>query len=120
MTHDPSKTVRTVGLMRMLAPSGTDVVVALLDQWRGDALGKLFDQSADPRELRDLARLPEHAAALATQRARLIEALADAEEGFVAEGALVVGRPVQPVLRWLREAARAPVAGVGPPSDGEG
>lgn len=89
--------------------------------WRsGDGHEQLFDLAADPQELRDLARQPEHAEHLASQRARLIEALADAEEGFVVDGALVAGRPVRPVLRWLREAAQAAVAGEGPPSDGEG
>ena len=89
--------------------------------WRsGDGVEQLFDLEADPREVHDLAPNAAHTEDLARQRARLLEALTGAEEGFVEDGALITGRPVRPVLRWLREAAHVPAVGDGPPSDGEG
>ena len=53
----------------------------------------LFDLSADPQELHDLALSGDAEALLAPWRERLVQVLADRPEGFVADGQLVVGRP---------------------------
>jgi arylsulfatase A-like enzyme len=60
---------------------------------------QLFDLEADPHELHDRARDPQCAERLARWRRELIRVLDGRPEGFVADGALVAGRPVQPVIR---------------------
>ncbi|WP_245851147.1 arylsulfatase [Brachybacterium vulturis] len=72
----------------------------------GDGHEQLFDLETDPCEERDLADSAEHAEELARHRALLVEALTGREEGFVADGALVSGRPVQSEAAWVREFAR--------------
>jgi arylsulfatase len=68
----------------------------------GTGVEQLFDLIEDPRELHDLARSGQ--ADPAPWRTRLATELRDREEGFVdANGQLIVGRPVHPVLRKLRE-----------------
>ncbi len=59
---------------------------------------QLFDLAADPRECRNLAEHPNHAAALARWRDRLIERLVDRPEGFVAGGRLVPGQAHEAVM----------------------
>lgn len=74
-----------------------------------DGVEQLFDLAADPLEEHDLARQPspQTKERLRHWRRALTEELKDREEGFVsADGALVPGRPVTPVLRHLREATR--------------
>ncbi|WP_245822509.1 arylsulfatase [Brachybacterium avium] len=72
----------------------------------GDGHEQLFDLEADPHEERDLADSAEHAEELAGLRELLAGELAGREEGFVADGALVPGRPVQSEAAWVREFAR--------------
>ncbi|WP_151904761.1 arylsulfatase [Brachybacterium ginsengisoli] len=72
----------------------------------GDGNEQLFDLAADPREERDLAGLPEHEEELARHRALLVAALEGREEGFVSDGELVAGRPVQTEASWVREFTR--------------
>jgi hypothetical protein len=61
----------------------------------------LFDLVEDPGELRNVvASRPE---LRALWRDRLIESLKGREEGFVADGNLVTGRPVTPILKHARE-----------------
>lgn len=72
----------------------------------GDGREQLFDLQADPREERDLAGLAEHVEELARHRALLVAALDGREEGFVSDGELVAGRPVQTEASWVREFAR--------------
>jgi arylsulfatase len=62
---------------------------------------QLFDLVEDPGELRNVvASRPE---LRALWRDRLIESLKGREEGFVADGNLVTGRPVTPILKHARE-----------------
>lgn len=56
-----------------------------------------FDLVADPQELHDLAA--ERPERVAFWRPRLVRELAGREEGFVREGDLVTGCPIQPSLR---------------------
>lgn len=72
----------------------------------GDGHEQLFDLETDPREQHDLAGSAAHAEALAEHRRLLIEALEGREEGFVADGELVPGRPVRTEASWVREHAR--------------
>jgi arylsulfatase A-like enzyme len=53
-----------------------------------DGRQQLFDLTADPGETHDLAPLPEHRAALATWRARLVDHLRERGEPFVVAGDL--------------------------------
>ncbi|MFC7404763.1 arylsulfatase [Georgenia alba] len=69
----------------------------------GTGVEQLFDLVADPHECRDLARDARHGPRLAAWRKRLVDELADRPEGFVADGRLQVGRPVDDVLPFLRE-----------------
>lgn len=64
----------------------------------GTGREQLFDLVADPRECRDLAGSEAHAERLALWRARLVEVLHGRQEGFVADGVLVAGRPVVEML----------------------
>ena len=66
---------------------------------------QLFDLDEDPHELHDLAQGPGTDARVSRWRARLVETLTGREEGFVADGQLVCGRPVHPVLSHLRHEA---------------
>lgn len=61
---------------------------------------QLFNLDNDPNELHD--RVSEQPERLSHWRARLIELLAEREEGFVQNGSLVSGCPVQPSLAVLR------------------
>ena len=61
---------------------------------------QLFDLAADPNECRDLAA--ERPEELARWRARLVQELADREEGYVQYGRLVVGRSVSAVLSMIQ------------------
>ncbi|MDJ1134365.1 arylsulfatase [Streptomyces iconiensis] len=72
----------------------------------GSGTEQLFDLAEDPGELTDLARDPAAAHRVERWRARLVSELSGRPEGFVARGALVPGRPVDPVLPHLRERAR--------------
>jgi arylsulfatase len=65
----------------------------------GDGHEQLFDLEEDPQELHDLAG--EEPAELARHRALLIEELAGREEGFVADGELVAGRPLRTEASWV-------------------
>lgn len=56
---------------------------------------QFFDLETDPHELHDLIDDPDRAAEVEQWRQRLVGYLTDREEGFVADGALVSGRPVQ-------------------------
>lgn len=48
----------------------------------------------------------DFAGELARHRELLVAELADREEGFVADGSLVPGRPVQSEAAWVREFAQ--------------
>ncbi|MGP5125547.1 arylsulfatase [Brachybacterium tyrofermentans] len=72
----------------------------------GDSHEQLFDLVEDPQELRDLAADPGAADELARHREILVRELSGREEGFVADGELVAGRPVQSEATWVREFAR--------------
>lgn len=66
--------------------------------WRpADGREHLFDLESDPREERDLAKVPAHRGTLEEWRARLVKRLAERPEGFVADGKLVAGRPYKPL-----------------------
>ena len=69
----------------------------------GDGHEQLFDLEEDPQELHDLAG--EEPAELARHRALLIEELTGREEGFVADGRLVPGRPLRTEASWVAEHA---------------
>ncbi len=56
---------------------------------------QFFDLETDPQELHNLIDDPERTEEVADWRGRLIGYLTGREEGFVADGALVTGRPVQ-------------------------
>jgi arylsulfatase A-like enzyme len=81
----------------------------------GSAKGveQLFDLVADPGELHNLAGLAEHAALHDLWRGRLVEALTGREEGFVAAGELVTGRPVVTILEHTRARIAAAAPGEG-------
>jgi arylsulfatase len=62
--------------------------------WRpDDGAEQLFDLTADPQELHDLARVPAQAATLKSWRGRLVQRLAGRPEGFSDGHRLVAGRP---------------------------
>lgn len=71
----------------------------------GDGHEQLFDLETDPQELHDLAGDDAHAEELARHRALLVAELHGREEGFVRDGALVPGRPLQSEASWVREHA---------------
>lgn len=62
---------------------------------------QLFDLMEDPQELHDLAGSAEDR--VDVWRGRMVAELAEREEGFVSDGQLVPGRPVNPVLKHLRD-----------------
>jgi arylsulfatase len=68
--------------------------------YSGSGIEQLFDLQDDPQELHDLSAAQTDQ----TQRLRqcLIDELAGREEGFVADGQLVTGCPVDPVLSHIR------------------
>ncbi len=72
--------------------------------WSKDGHEQLFDLVSDPQERHDLARTGADGDRVAKWRGVLIDELRDREEGFVQDGNLGTGRPVQPCLRHLREA----------------
>ncbi len=62
--------------------------------WRpADGSAQLFDLETDPREERDLARVPGHRDAVAAWRARMVKQLAHRPEGFSDGQQLSAGRP---------------------------
>ena len=71
------------------------------------ALGieQFFDLEADPQELHNLAGDPARAQEVAHWRDRLAWYLESREEGYVSDGNLVVGRPAQTELSWVRSRA---------------
>lgn len=71
----------------------------------GSAKGveQLFDLEEDPGELRNLAGDPAFVELRARWRGRLIQDLTGREEGFVADGDLVTGRPVTTILSHTRQ-----------------
>lgn len=77
----------------------------------GTGAEQLFDLRADPQERHDRVRDPDGAVPLRRWRARLVEVLADRPEGFVRNGTLVTGRPVDEVLPVLRDRIGGPRAG---------
>ncbi len=70
-----------------------------------DGHEQLFDLTNDPCECHDLAATGNCADQLRRCRQVLIGALQDREEGFVDEGRLVAGRPVNACLQHLRRQA---------------
>lgn len=70
-------------------------------------LEHFFDLEADPRELHDLADDPTRAEEVARWRSVLVDYLIDREEGFVVDGALVTGRPVQTEARRISALANS-------------
>ena len=72
-----------------------------------DGHEQLFDLANDPTECHDLARDPSSAARVASWRLRLVRELTGREEGYVASGRLLTGRPVHPCLSWLRASGGA-------------
>ncbi|MDY2769988.1 MAG: arylsulfatase, partial [Eubacteriales bacterium] len=60
-----------------------------------------FDLANDPTESHNAINDPEHQPDVARLRAALIDALRDRPEGFVADGALVPGRPISPLLPFV-------------------
>lgn len=62
---------------------------------------QLFDLATDPEERTDLSDHPERAQRLAEWRRRLVGELEGREEGYVADGSLVVGRRPQACLRHI-------------------
>lgn len=77
----------------------------------GSGTEQLFDLASDPTELHDLANDPARADPLALWRQRLIDVLADREEGYSDGTRLIPGRPVIATLAFLGERQRetAPV-----------
>lgn len=71
----------------------------------GSAAGaeELFSLTTDPSESTNLAEDPGSHEPLTLWRGRLIEALADREEGYVVEGRLVPGRQPRLILDHARE-----------------
>lgn len=65
----------------------------------GTGVEQLFDLVDDPQELHDLSTDPQRADDLERCRAKLIGFLTPREEGFVADGQLVTGRPVSARLK---------------------
>jgi len=66
--------------------------------WRpSDGREHLFNLDEDPREERNLSKVPSYRATLEEWRSRLIQRLADRPEGFVVEGKLIPGRPYKPL-----------------------
>ncbi|MBC2602971.1 arylsulfatase [Puniceicoccus vermicola] len=73
----------------------------------GTGREQLFDLSDDPNEVKDLSlnASPLAVERLAVWRQRMVDTLRHREEGFVsADGALLPGRPVSPILQHLRNA----------------
>lgn len=66
----------------------------------GTGREQLFDMENDPHELHNLAVDPAYSDVLTAHRAELIRHLEDREEGFVQDGKLVSGRPVNTVLSF--------------------
>jgi arylsulfatase len=75
----------------------------------GDGHEQLFDHDVDPYEEHDLVpdidHHPDRAAALAQHRRWLVQVLDGREEGFVADGQLVPGRPVRSEASWVQQYA---------------
>jgi arylsulfatase A-like enzyme len=59
---------------------------------------QLFDLTADPAELHDLASCPEQAEKLEGWRNRLVAELAERPEGFSDGTQLIAGRPHAPIM----------------------
>jgi len=71
----------------------------------GDGHEQFFDLDQDPRETVDLAAAGSHARRVEYWRQILIQELTGREEGYVCDGKLVTGRPVNPCLDHLRKQA---------------
>ena len=66
--------------------------------WVRDGREQLFDLTADPDELHDLAGDPQNTSVLQRWRQALVETLSERPEGYVQQGRLVPGTPYPPVL----------------------
>lgn len=73
--------------------------------YSGLGVEQFFDLDADPNELHNLVADPGRAAEVSDWRRRLIGYLEGREEGYVADGDLVVGRTPQTELSWVRQRA---------------
>lgn len=71
----------------------------------GDGYEQLFDLESDPHELHSLAEDSEYAQVLEEHRAELIRVLADREEGYVSDGALVAGQRPRSEASWVADLA---------------
>lgn len=71
--------------------------------YSGSGIEQFFDLDDDPQELRNLVADEECAREVADWRSRLVAHLNGREEGYVVDGALVVGRPAQTELSRVRE-----------------
>ena len=69
----------------------------------GSGYEQLFNLKNDPQERHNLAPQLAHQPDLVRLRRALIVELTGREEGTVADGHLVAGRPVDPCLSFLRE-----------------
>lgn len=69
----------------------------------GSGQEQFFDLERDPQETRNLVNAPEHADEAGQWRSGLVDSLSGREEGFVVDGALVTGRPVQPSAARIRQ-----------------
>lgn len=67
----------------------------------GTGKEQLFDLANDRDELHDLSQSPDHAIQLSQMREHLIAELTGREEGHVADGKLVAGQDVSPVLSHI-------------------
>lgn len=68
----------------------------------GPGMEQFFDLDGDPTESRNVVNQPDWAEEVADWRNRLVANLHGREEGYVSDGRLVAGRPVQTELSWVR------------------
>ena len=66
--------------------------------WSSDGYEQFFDLEQDPGEEVNIAGDASQVGVLEVHRLQLVRALAGREEGYVADGALVAGRPASPTL----------------------
>ena len=83
----------------------------------GTGREQLFDLDVDPGELHNLIGDPSVEGIERLCRERLISALEDREEGFVQDGALMVGAEPVTVLRHIRRRVAAAAANVAVTAD---
>lgn len=67
--------------------------------WTGTGREQLFDLINDREERTDLASVPAFSERLSYWRSEMVKTLASREEGFVANGTLVTGRPIRSILQ---------------------